>query len=80
MKELTTHRWDGDDWRAPEAKLNQYPWFTVTVDRQELRLIHHRGKGPDAIPRCTPPTLRGFFTELTPTGRLIVPWTKGKQV
>ena len=50
MKELAGYWLDGYDWRAREAKLNQYPWFTVTIDGQELRFIHQRGKGPNPIP------------------------------
>ena len=50
LQELAAYWLDGYDWRAREAKLNQHPWFTVTIDGQELRFIHQRGKGPSPIP------------------------------
>jgi epoxide hydrolase len=44
-------RWrDGYDWRAAEARLNQYPQFTTTVDGQHLHFLHVRSPEPGAVP------------------------------
>lgn len=38
------------DWRAQEAKLNQFSHFRTEVDGVGIHLIHERGKGPNPIP------------------------------
>jgi pimeloyl-ACP methyl ester carboxylesterase len=44
-------RWrDGYDWRAWEARLNELPQFTTTIDRQTVHFIHVRSPEPDALP------------------------------
>src|SRR3982074_3707387 len=42
-------RW-GFDWRRQEAKLNQFPHFTTTIDGQTVHFLHARSPEPDAIP------------------------------
>ena len=44
-------RWrDGYDWRAWEARLNELPQFTTTIDGQNVHFIHVRSPAPDALP------------------------------
>jgi epoxide hydrolase len=44
-------RWRGDyDWRGWEARLNQHPQFTTTIDRQRVHFLHVRSPEPDALP------------------------------
>ncbi|HWM10037.1 MAG TPA: epoxide hydrolase [Solirubrobacteraceae bacterium] len=44
-------RWrDGYDWRAWEARLNELPQFTTTIDGQHVHFIHVRSPEPDAMP------------------------------
>ncbi|GAA4226919.1 hypothetical protein FHR32_002434 [Streptosporangium album] len=44
-------RWrDGYDWRAWEAKLNEYPQFTTVIDGQNVHFLHVRSPEPDATP------------------------------
>ena len=38
------------DWRAQEARLNEYPQFTTTVDGANLHFYHVRSPRPDAFP------------------------------
>lgn len=40
----------GYDWRAWEAKLNEYPQFTTTIDGQLIHFFHVRSPEPDATP------------------------------
>jgi epoxide hydrolase len=44
-------RWRaGYDWRAWEARLNELPQFTTTIDGQNVHFIHVRSPEPDALP------------------------------
>lgn len=44
-------RWREEyDWRAWEARLNQYPQFTTTIDGQNVHFLHVRSPEPDATP------------------------------
>jgi pimeloyl-ACP methyl ester carboxylesterase len=43
-------RWrDGYDWRAHEARLNEVPQFTTTIDGQRIHFLHVRSADPDAL-------------------------------
>jgi pimeloyl-ACP methyl ester carboxylesterase len=43
--------WHTDyDWRKWEAKLNQYPQFTTTIDGQNIHFLHVRSPESDALP------------------------------
>jgi pimeloyl-ACP methyl ester carboxylesterase len=50
LKELTAYWADGYDWRKQEARLNQHPQFTTTIDGQNLHLLHVRSPEPNAMP------------------------------
>jgi pimeloyl-ACP methyl ester carboxylesterase len=42
-------RWcDGFDWRAAEARLNEFPQFTTTIDGENIHFLHVRSPEPDA--------------------------------
>jgi pimeloyl-ACP methyl ester carboxylesterase len=50
LKDLV-HYWRyGYDWRAAEAKLNEWPQFTTTIDGANLHFAHIRSPEPDATP------------------------------
>jgi pimeloyl-ACP methyl ester carboxylesterase len=38
------------DWRVWEARLNQYPQFTTTIDGANVHFLHVRSPEPDALP------------------------------
>ncbi|MFJ9845208.1 epoxide hydrolase family protein [Kitasatospora sp. NPDC101155] len=38
------------DWRAAEARLNQWPQFTTTIDGANIHFLHVRSPEPDAVP------------------------------
>jgi pimeloyl-ACP methyl ester carboxylesterase len=43
--------WAGQfDWRAAEARLNEYPQFTTVIDGQTVHFLHVRSGQPDATP------------------------------
>jgi pimeloyl-ACP methyl ester carboxylesterase len=50
LEELAAYWADGYDWRAQEARLNQFPQFTTTIDGQTIHFVHVRSPEPDALP------------------------------
>jgi epoxide hydrolase len=50
LKELAAYWRDGYDWRKQEARLNEFPQFTTTIDGQHLHFLHVRSRQPDALP------------------------------
>ena len=50
VKELADYWRTGYDWRAWEARLNEYPQFTTTIDGQNVHFLHVRSPEPDALP------------------------------
>ncbi|KUJ67123.1 epoxide hydrolase [Streptomyces albus subsp. albus] len=50
LRELA-HYWRHDyDWRAAEARLNQWPQFMTTIDGADIHFAHIRSPEPDATP------------------------------
>ncbi|TDC71584.1 epoxide hydrolase [Micromonospora sp. KC606] len=50
LRELVDHWRDGYDWRAAEARLNEFPQFTTMIDGQRIHFVHVRSPEPDAFP------------------------------
>jgi epoxide hydrolase len=50
LKDLAEHWRSGYDWRKHEARLNQHPQFTTTIDGANLHFLHVRSPEPDATP------------------------------
>ena len=50
LKDLAAYWRDGYDWRKQEARLNQLPQFTTTIDGANLHFLHVRSPEPDALP------------------------------
>src|SRR5689334_17188757 len=50
MKALVEYWQNGFDWRAQEAKLNQFPQFKAEIDGVGIHFIHVRGKGSNPKP------------------------------
>jgi pimeloyl-ACP methyl ester carboxylesterase len=50
LRELAEY-WRGTyDWRAHEARLNEFPQFTTLIDGQNVHFLHVRSPEPDALP------------------------------
>jgi len=49
-KELAGYWRDGYDWRKHEARLNDLPQFTSTVDGQRIHFLHMRSPEPWRCP------------------------------
>jgi epoxide hydrolase len=50
LRELAAYWADGYDWRKQEAKLNEFPQFTTTIDGTGVHFLHVRSPEPDALP------------------------------
>jgi epoxide hydrolase len=50
LQELAAHWRDGYDWRQQEARLNELPQCTTTVDGQVIHFVHARSPEPGALP------------------------------
>ncbi|MFF3707592.1 epoxide hydrolase family protein [Streptomyces phaeochromogenes] len=50
LKELVRYWRHAYDWRAAEARLNEWPQFTTTIDGANIHFAHIRSPEPDATP------------------------------
>jgi epoxide hydrolase len=50
MKELAEYWRTAYDWRKHEARLNELPQYTTTIDGQNVHFLHVRSPEPDAMP------------------------------
>ena len=50
IKELVEYWRTEFDWRAQEAKLNEFNHYKSEVDGLDIHFIHEKGKGPNPIP------------------------------
>jgi pimeloyl-ACP methyl ester carboxylesterase len=49
-RELAEHWRTSYDWRRHEARLNEFPQFTTTIDGANVHFLHVRSPEPDALP------------------------------
>ena len=49
LEGLAAYWADGFDWRAQEARLNQFPQHITTIDGQPIHFLHVRSPEPDAL-------------------------------
>jgi microsomal epoxide hydrolase len=50
LRELLAYWAESFDWRAAEARINEWPQFTTSTDGQQIHFIHARSPEPDATP------------------------------
>ena len=50
LRELAEYWRGGYDWRAQEARLNQFPQFITTIDGARVHFLHVRSPEPQALP------------------------------
>jgi pimeloyl-ACP methyl ester carboxylesterase len=50
LKDLADYWANGFDWRGQEARLNELPQFTTTIDGQNVHFLHVRSPEPGALP------------------------------
>ncbi|ALG11041.1 epoxide hydrolase family protein [Kibdelosporangium phytohabitans] len=63
LKELAEY-WAGEyDWRAQEARINEFPQFVTEVDGTDVHFLHVRSPEPDAFPLILTHGWPGTFVE-----------------
>jgi pimeloyl-ACP methyl ester carboxylesterase len=62
------------DWRAQEARLNQIPQYTTTIDGQNIHFLHVRSAEPGAVPLLL---LHGWPGSVLEFAGMIGPLTEG---
>ena len=72
VQRLASYWRDGYDWRAWEARLNQYPQYVTQIDGQNIHFLHVRSPEPDAFPLVLTHGWPGSIVEFL---RLIGPLT-----
>ncbi|MFI1396087.1 epoxide hydrolase family protein [Streptomyces sp. NPDC020681] len=65
LQELVQYWRTGYDWRAAEARLNQWPQFTTTIDGANIHFTHVRSPEPDATPLIITHGWPGSIVEFT---------------
>jgi pimeloyl-ACP methyl ester carboxylesterase len=50
FKDLVAYWHTSYDWRAHEARLNEFPQFTTVIDGQNVHFLHVRSPNPRALP------------------------------
>ncbi|UBU18131.1 epoxide hydrolase family protein [Nonomuraea gerenzanensis] len=84
LRELAEYWRTGYDWRAHEARLNELPHYTTTIDGQRLHFVHVRSARADALPLMLlhgwPGTFVEFLDVIEPLSRdfhLVIPSLPG---
>lgn len=65
LKSLTAYWQHQFDWRAQEAKLNQFAQFRADIDGFGIHFIHERGRGPKPLPIILTHGWPGSFFEMS---------------
>jgi pimeloyl-ACP methyl ester carboxylesterase len=65
LKDLADYWATRYDWRANEARLNQFPQFTTTIDGQNVHFLHVRSPEQDAMPLIITHGWPGSVAEFT---------------
>ncbi|WP_412544272.1 epoxide hydrolase [Longispora sp. K20-0274] len=65
VRDLAEHWRHHYDWRAAEARLNEWPQFTTTIDGANVHFAHLRSPEPDATPLLMTHGWPGSFAEFT---------------
>ena len=63
LQELAERWRDSYDWRAYEARLNEFDHFTTEIDGQTIHFMHVRSSNPDALPLILTHGWPGSFLE-----------------
>ncbi len=64
LKALVAYWQDRFDWRAQEARLNQFAQFRAQIDGFGIHFIHERGQGPHPLPLLLSHGWPGSFFEM----------------
>lgn len=78
LKELARYWQTSYDWRAAEARLNEFPQFTTEIDGTNVHFMHIRSPEPGAVPMIITHGWPGSLAEFTEViGPLTDPRSRG---
>lgn len=78
LKDLAEYWRTSYDWRAAEARLNEFPQFLTDIDGTQVHFLHVRSPRPDALPLILTHGWPGSFVEfLDVIGPLTDPGSHG---
>jgi epoxide hydrolase len=77
LEELASYRRHEYDWRAAEARLNQWPQFTTTIDGANVHFAHVRSPERNAAPVIMTHGWPGSIVEFADVGPLTDPRAHG---
>jgi len=63
LREMVDHWRTSFDWRAQEARMNEFPHFLTEIDGQTIHFIHVRSEVEDATPIVLTHTYPGSFVD-----------------
>ena len=63
LTDLAAYWRDGFDWRAQEARLNEFPQFLTEIDGQTIHFLHIKSPEPNATPLMLIHGWPGSFVE-----------------
>ncbi|MBA0125311.1 epoxide hydrolase [Haloechinothrix sp. YIM 98757] len=63
LRELAEYWHSGFDWRAVEARVNEFPQFVTTIDGTDIHFLHVRSPEPGAVPLLLTHGWPGSFLE-----------------
>ncbi|WP_194408928.1 epoxide hydrolase family protein [Microbacterium cremeum] len=78
LADAVAHWRDDFDWRATEARMNEFPHFTTDIDGQTIHFVHVRSPHEGATPLLLAHTYPGSFADyLDMIGPLVDPVAHG---
>ncbi|MEV0050809.1 epoxide hydrolase family protein [Saccharopolyspora shandongensis] len=84
LRELAEYWRSGYDWRAQEARLNEFPQYTTEIDGENIHFLHVRSSRPDALPLLIthgwPSSIAEYLDVIGPLGEsfhLVIPSLPG---
>ena len=63
LREMVDHWRTGFDWRAQEARMNEFPHYLTEIDGQTVHFIHVPSAEPDATPLLLAHSYPGSFVD-----------------
>ncbi|UYM06459.1 epoxide hydrolase family protein [Solicola gregarius] len=63
LRDMVDHWTSAFDWRAQEARMNEFPHFLTEIDGQQIHFVHVRSPHEDATPIVLTHTYPGSFVD-----------------
>jgi pimeloyl-ACP methyl ester carboxylesterase len=71
LQDLVAYWRDGYDWRAAEARLNEWPQYTTVIDGAQVHFAHVPSSDPSAVPLVLTHGWPGSVVEFTEVAKLL---------